>query len=230
MVTLPTNPSSRSSSTPASHPLLVSSGSSPVLIEESALEILKRGQNTAPTVPPDESAPWVVNVTLALRSSTPLTSTSITIEFPELKVKSSPLKISNIAGSVAKPTFVNAHFEIPDGVPQRWFPHNLGTPKLYNATITLSFTRSQQHSSAQPDDTDARQQESISFTTRTGFRTIQLIQTPYSQADVKNRGITPGDQWHFEINGKTFYSSGTNIIVRASSTGPTCSVLISVHS
>lgn len=206
----------------------MSSGSSPLFIEESALEILKRGQSTAPTVPPDESAPWVVNVTLALRSSTPLTSPSITIEFPELKVKSPPLKVSNVAGSVAKPTFVNAHFEIPDSVPERWFPHNLGTPKLYNATITLSFTRNQQHSSAQSDDADVREQESVSFTTRTGFRTIQLVQTPYSQEDVQNRGIIPGDQWHFEINGKAFYSSGTNIIVCAIFCG-LYSVLMLVH-
>ena len=153
-------------------------------------------------------------MTLALRSPVPLTATSITIDFPELKVKSAPLKVINIPGSVSEATFVNAHFEIPDGVPQRWFPHNLGTPKLYNATITFSFTRNKLHSSAQPDDTDVKQQESISFTTRTGFRTIQLIQTPYSQAEVESRGITPGDQWHFEINGKAFYSSGTNIIVR----------------
>jgi len=55
-------------------------------------------------------------------------------------------------------------------------------------------------------------EQSVSFTTTTGFRTIQLVQSPYSQEDVDVRGITPGDQWHFEINGKAFYAKGTNII------------------
>jgi beta-mannosidase len=50
----------------------------------------------------------------------------------------------------------------------------------------------------------------VNFVATTGFRTIQLIQAPYLQKD--QRGITPGDQWHFEINGKEFYSMGTNII------------------
>ncbi|CAL1705892.1 unnamed protein product [Somion occarium] len=214
LVTLPTKTNPRSSAAPASHPLLVSSGSSPIFIEESSLEILKRGQNTAPTLPPNESAPWVVNLTLALRSSVPVTSPSITIDFPELKVKSSALRIPNFGGSTKAPTFVNVHFEIPEGVPQRWFPHNLGTPKLYNATVTLSFTRGQQHSSSTSESgaSAVGQKEGVAFTTRTGFRTIQLIQTPYSEADVRDRGITPGDQWHFEINGMAFYSSGTNII------------------
>ncbi|KAF7977722.1 hypothetical protein HWV62_2782 [Athelia sp. TMB] len=36
--------------------------------------------------------------------------------------------------------------------------------------------------------------------------------SPYSNKEVAERGITPGDQWHFAINGKTFYSKGTNII------------------
>ena len=38
------------------------------------------------------------------------------------------------------------------------------------------------------------------------------MQTPYPQAELDARGITPGDQWHFEVNGKAFYTLGTNII------------------
>jgi beta-mannosidase len=82
-------------------------------------------------------------------------------------------------------------------VPQRWFPHNLATgPKLYNVSITLVASPSQ----------------NVTFDTKTGFRTIFLAQGPYSQQDVVQRGITPGDQWHFEVNGAAFYSLGTNII------------------
>jgi hypothetical protein len=52
----------------------------------------------------------------------------------------------------------------------------------------------------------------LTTTVRTGFRTIELAQLPYTSADVARRGISPGDQWHFEVNGKAFYSLGTNII------------------
>lgn len=177
----------------ASHPLLVSS-SGPLFIEEHSLEILKVGQT--PIARPNESADWVVNVTLAIRSAVAAKSPSITISIPELKVNSQPVKIKSLPASTGSPTLVTATFRIPDSVPQRWFPHNLGTPKLYNITTTIHLSPSSQ----------------FSFVTRTGFRTITLVQAPYSQEEIDARGITPGDQWHFEINGKAFYSSGTNII------------------
>ncbi|KAJ3551099.1 hypothetical protein NM688_g4934 [Phlebia brevispora] len=184
---------SSESNTPSSHPLLVSS-EGPLFIEESSLEISKVGQT--PIAPPDESADWLVNVTLSVRSTVPVKSPSISISIPELKITSHPVSVQSISGSTTSPTFITATFTIPDSVPERWFPHNLGTPKLYNITTTIHLSPT----------------SSKSFVTQTGFRTITLVQTPYSQQDIDTRGITPGDQWHFEINGKAFYSSGTNII------------------
>jgi beta-mannosidase len=96
------------------------------------------------------------------------------------------------------PTWITALWRIPDSIPQRWYPHNLGTPKLYNLTMSLALGNS----------TEIVQLPTL----RTGFRTVVLAQLPYTQEDVEKRGITPGDQWHFEINGKAFYSLGTNII------------------
>ena len=161
--------------------------------DEDGVVSFKRGIKT-----PHTSADWLVNVTLAVRSAVAFHSPTVTISIPELNINSRPLTtISIIPASIASPTFLSAHFTIPDGVPDRWFPHNLGTPMLYNFTITLGLSET----------------SSVAFTTRSGFRTIQLVQTQVTQTDVIERGITPGDQWHFEINGKTFYSSGTNIIV-----------------
>ena len=54
--------------------------------------------------------------------------------------------------------------------------------------------------------------QTASFTTRSGFRTIEIVQTPYSQEEVDARGITPGDQWHFEVNGQAFYALGSSVI------------------
>lgn len=177
---------------PVSHPLLVSQ-SNGLFIEESTLEITKVGQN--PNVRPDESADWLVNVTLAIRSIRADPNPTIIVSIPELNVNSGPLKLSAIPAATDTPTFVSAAFTVPEGLPQRWYPHTLGTPKLYNITVALNVAGL----------------PVASYTTRSGFRTTFLVQTPYSQEDVEQRGITPGDQWHFEVNGKTIYSKGSNI-------------------
>ncbi|EIW63844.1 glycoside hydrolase [Trametes versicolor FP-101664 SS1] len=181
---------------PASHPLLASGGS--VLVEETSLEISKVGQTSIST--PNQTAAWLVNVTLGVRSVVGSDHPTLTITIPELNVTSGPLSVDPIPVSTNATTFLSAAFTIPDGVPARWFPHNLGTPQLYNFTIALALSNSSSPGS------------SVSFTTRSGFRTVQLVQTPYDAADAAARGITPGDQWHFEVNGRAFYTLGTNII------------------
>ncbi|TBU37489.1 glycoside hydrolase [Dichomitus squalens] len=190
LVTL--SPNASASTTPASHPLLASTGS--VFFEETSLEISKVGQTSA--VRANQSADWLVNVTLTVRSAVSADSPTITISVPELNVTSSPLPVSAIPAGTNASTVVSASFTVPEGIPQRWFPHNLGTPQLYNFTVALALGNS----------------STESFTIRSGFRTIELIQTPYTQEEIDSRGITPGDQWHFEVNGKAFYALGTNII------------------
>ncbi|RPD64762.1 glycoside hydrolase [Lentinus tigrinus ALCF2SS1-6] len=178
---------------PASHPLLASTGS--VFIEENSLEISRVGQTSI--IRANQSADWLVNVTLAVRSVGAWGAPTITVSIPKLNVTSGPLAVSQIPASTNASTFVTANFTVPNGVPELWYPANLGTPRLYNFTVTLALDG---------NNTGA------SFTTRSGFRTIELIQTPYSQEEIDARGITPGDQWHFEVNGKVFYTMGTNII------------------
>lgn len=171
---------------------------SPIFIEETSIDIYKAGQSFS--VPPDEIADWVVNVSLAIRSSVPFDTLSMMVEFPELGLSNNfAININSHHNSETSPFWVTALWRIPDKLPERWYPHNLGTPKLYNMTITLEL----ESSTSKAAD---------SFVTRTGFRTIQLVQSPYSQQDIEERGITPGDQWHFNINGKPFYVLGTNII------------------
>ncbi|KAJ7461128.1 glycoside hydrolase family 2 protein [Mycena latifolia] len=169
--------------------------SHPVFIEETAVDIYKMGQNFS--VAPDETADWVVNVTLALRSSGAFDAPSITLAFTELNITSPVFSLDPLAATGDSPSWVTVLWQIPDAIPQRWYPHNLGSPKLYNLTISLGLQDSA---------------EDVSTTVRTGFRTVKLAQLPYSQEDIETRGIIPGDQWHFEINGKAFYSLGTNVI------------------
>lgn len=177
---------------PVSHPLLVSQTGG-IFLEESALEISKVGQN--PNVRPDESADWLLNVTLAVRSVRADLNPTLSVSIPELNIDSGPLKLSSIPAATNASTFVTASFTIPEGLPQRWYPHNLGNPQLYNITVTLNVAGL----------------PSVSYTTRSGFRTVYLAQVPYSQDDVAQHGITPGDKWHFEVNGKAIYSKGSNL-------------------
>ncbi|GLB44993.1 putative glycoside hydrolase family 2 protein [Lyophyllum shimeji] len=173
----------------------------PIFVDESSIDIYKAGQSFS--VPPNQAADWVVNVTLGLRSAVEVPKSVLTLAFPELSVTSEPFSIPHIPVSTKKSFWITVTWSVPDSVPQRWWPHNLGTgPKLYNLTVVLSALG--------PQDTQAN--KLVNFVTRTGFRTIELAQTKYSQADVEGRGITPGDQWHFKINGKAFYSLGTNVI------------------
>ncbi|KAM5539879.1 hypothetical protein V8D89_006382 [Ganoderma adspersum] len=191
LVTLSSETSTKATA-PASHPFLASTGS--VFLEETSLEISKVGQTSITLA--DQSAEWVVNVTLAIRSVVSARSPTISVSIPELKVSSGPLHVAAIPAGANTSTVLRASFKVPEGLPKRWFPHNLGTPQLYDFVITLSLDKG----------------EEASFVTRSGFRTIELVQTPYAQEELDARGITPGDQWHFAVNGKAFYTLGTNII------------------
>ena len=162
-----------------------------LFVEEKSIEITKEGQK--PSLRPNETADWVVNVTLVLRSAEAIDNPSLVISIPELNITSDTLTLPSLSSDTSQPTFVSAKINIPDSVPERWYPSNLGAPTRYNITVSILPSN-------------------VTFTTTTGFRTIVLIQQPYPDPEVAARGITPGDQFHFEINGKAFYSSGTNII------------------
>lgn len=170
---------------------------SPIFFEETSVDIYKSGQTFA--VPGNQTADWIVNITLALRSATAFDSPVLTLSFPELNLTSEDVSLPALSGNPNETIWTSVNWSISDGIPERWYPHNLGTPKLYNLTASIALAK---NSSTSP----------VNFTLTTGFRTIQLVQSAYTQEDIERRGITPGDNWHFEINGKAFYSLGTNII------------------
>ncbi|KAI5889009.1 glycoside hydrolase family 2 protein [Schizophyllum commune H4-8] len=194
LVTLSSSAASRIEvTTPPISPSGSQSTPDAIFIEESSIDIYKLGQNfsTAPV----EDADWVVNVSLAIRSAAAFEGVNLTLRLPELGYESEVFGVG-IEARTDAPTWVSVQWRVPDDVPERWWPFNLGEPKLYNLTVALDLS-------------DAA---SVTFTTRTGFRTVQLVQTAYSDEEVAEKGLTPGDQWHFEVNGVAFYASGNNLI------------------
>ncbi len=66
----------------------------------------------------------------------------MTIAFPELNIKSDAIPLGSLSGDTSESTFVSADFTVPNGVPELWYTHNLGIPKLYNVTVTWSHRTS----------------------------------------------------------------------------------------
>ncbi|KII92211.1 glycoside hydrolase family 2 protein [Plicaturopsis crispa FD-325 SS-3] len=204
-VTLPSANSTNATIETATPPLSPSGSEaatpSPVFIDEFSLDIYKHGQSFAS--PPVETADWVVNVTFFMRSAASWDAPKLSLAFPELGLHTQ-FQLPSIKESTVQSTRVSVNWTFPDGaVKQRWFPHTLGMPKLYNLTTSLQLDGGKKASHSA---------NSVSFNTTTGFRTVTLVQTPYSKKDVEERGITPGDNWHFEVNGVAFYTKGTNVV------------------
>ena len=86
---------------------------------------------------------------------------------------------------------------IPADAVELWWPSGLGTQTLY--TLQLSVL---QNDGVFPITT---------ITKRVGFRTIVLNEEPIRE-DQLAKGVAPGNNWHFEINGHEFYAKGSNFI------------------
>lgn len=177
------------------------SSPTPLLISESSIDVFKQGFEDVTGNDPDQSAPWNLNISLAVHSAIGIPSPTLTLSIAELNLTSDPIILDSIpalsssSGTTLTPTWLIANW---NDLVERWYPHNLGSPKLYNLTLTM--------------DLAVDGLEKISMNTPVGFRTIVLKQTRYPDSEVATRGITPGDEWHFEINGQAFYALGTNII------------------
>lgn len=159
---------------------------SDVYIRNTLIDIYREGQR--PLLPPDQTKPWVLNVSLDVLGELPHNAglKYALLDSSKKKVASGDLKECTQSKGV-----IGGSTTIEDGTVDLWWPVGMGPQSLYYLEVEITGTSNK-----------------ASVTKRTGFRTIVLNALPISDVDIA-KGIAPGNNWHFEINGKEFYAKGS---------------------
>ncbi|KAI1211247.1 glycoside hydrolase family 2 protein [Annulohypoxylon truncatum] len=167
-------------------------GGDEIYSRNSLLDIYREGQLN--NLPPDQTANWVLNASVDVIGTVPEGS-GMNFKIVDLDTQEevSSGALSNITndGDVITGLAVLAADDY-----KLWWPNGLGSQDLYNITIEI---------------VSGPGKILTSVTKRTGFRTIVLNMGAISEEEL-SKGIAPGNNWHFEINGQPFYAKGSNFI------------------
>lgn len=162
-----------------------------VHVTNTDFDIYRKGQINH--IAPNQSEPWVVNASIDFIGSLPR-KPSMAIEIKDLEsgtvLKSGALENVAVIGQA-----ITGQTTVDGAEPRLWWPTGMGKQNLYNLTVTI-----------QDEGKDL-----ASITKRTGFRTIFLNRSNITE-EQRSRGIAPGANWHFEVNGHEFYAKGSNLI------------------
>ncbi|KAI7951704.1 hypothetical protein MJO28_007388 [Puccinia striiformis f. sp. tritici] len=179
-------------------------------VHRSLIDIYRQGQRN--NLPPNQSAPWIVNITLPVTSPRPLSGYKPTLSasFPGTSIRLPTVQLTMLQPakyrSFGPNSLWTAEFVIQPDAVELWYPSALGNPKLYDLKLTLEFASQHERS-----DTKNAPITQLTWYERVGFRTVIVDQSQYSDHEV-SRGIRPGTRFTFEINGKPFYAQGSSMI------------------
>jgi beta-mannosidase len=163
---------------------------SPVYVRNALIDIFRKGQMN--NIPPDQSQPWVFNVSLDYLGILPRDSSLCVF----LKDASGKLILDQPLGDIHQSTrTIEGSIAIDPRLVDLWWPTGLGSQPLYDATIKIIHG-----------------EKAISEVhRRVGFRTVVLNLLPVTE-EQQARGIAPGSNFHFEVNGHEFYAKGSNLV------------------
>lgn len=153
-----------------------------IQIRNSLIDIYRQGQLN--NLPPDQTQPWVVNASLDYFGSVP---SSASMKYTLMNIdNTSTIASGDLSNVSISASAVTGSTIIPSDSVDLWWPVKMGSQTLYYMTIDLM---------------SANNQKLASVTKRVGFRTIVQNGNPISDEQIAI-GIAPGNNWHFEINGK----------------------------
>ncbi|ORY22179.1 glycoside hydrolase superfamily [Naematelia encephala] len=161
-----------------------------VAVTNTFIDIYKSDQY--PNIEPTQDGPWHVNVSVDF-----LAAAGKDFEFS-----------TEICGHYGNSTITNTaegmntawlSFLVPEDAVKRWWPHSVGSPQLYEASLALKSVQG----SMSKHNNDTQMETPALWTKQVGFRTVTLDLSPTPDG---------GHNFHFVINGKTINIKGSNLV------------------
>ncbi|KAK5996760.1 Beta-mannosidase A [Cladobotryum mycophilum] len=158
------------------------------------IDVYRKGQFN--NFVPDQTQPWIVNASLDFLGTLPKDA-SLTVVIADAKAKSSVLYSGELSGVTRSNMTITGSVTIDAKKPKLWWPRDMGDQNLYMVSVSVHT----------PGDKAAV----LVSERRVGFRTILFNSANVTDEQIA-KGTTPGNNWHFEINGHEFYAKGSNMI------------------
>lgn len=144
-------------------------------------------------LPPDQTAPWVVNASLDIVGRLP---GGAKLQYTLADLANKTVMQGSMQNLTSQNGTVTGSLSVPADAVDLWWPTGLGKQSLYYININV---------------TDQSNRTLGSATRRIGFRTIVLNEGEITPQQL-SQGIAPGNNWHFEINGHEFYAKGSKYV------------------